>query len=182
MLSYIFGDRITLRDYQNEDLEHIRGWVNDPDITNTLSDQFLYPHSRNETESFFRTMVEGKSSNRSFIIAFRESLEYLGQIDLYRIDWKNRFAYLAIVIGKKDQLGKGYGSEAIKVLQKFVFEELNLNRLELEVYEYNERAYKSYVKCGFKEEGRSRNKIYKKGKYWDVICMSILKDEFDRRN
>ena len=69
-------------------------------------DQFLYPHSRNETESFFRTMVEGKSSNRSFIIAFRESLEYLGQIDLYRIDWKNRFAYLAIVIGKQDQLGK----------------------------------------------------------------------------
>lgn len=83
---------------------------------------------------------------------------------------------------EKDQLGKGYGSEAIKVLQKFVFEELNLNRLELEVYEYNERAYKSYVKCGFKEEGRYRNKIYKKGKYWDVICMSILKDEFDRRN
>lgn len=58
MLSYIFGDRITLRDYQNEDLEHIRGWVNDPDITHTLSDQFLYPHSRNETESFLEQWLK----------------------------------------------------------------------------------------------------------------------------
>lgn len=177
-MAHIPGNRIVLREYLDQDFEPIRQWVNDPEITNTLSDQFLYPHSKYETESFFRTMVEGKASHKSFIIAFKDSLEYLGQIDLYRIDWKNRFAHLAIVIGNKENLGKGYGSEAIQVLLKFAFEELNLNRIELEVYEFNERGYKCYVKCGFKEEGRFRKKIYKHGKYWDSICMSLLKSEY----
>jgi len=176
----LFGNRIVLREYQDSDIEHINQWVNDTEITNTLSDNFLYPHSKHETESFFKMMVEGKSNNKSFIIGIKDSLEYLGQIDLYKIDWKNRFASLAIVIGKKEYLGKGYGNEAIRVLLKFAFEELNLNRIELEVYEYNERAYKCYVKCGFKEEGRYRKKIYKKGKYWDSVCMSILRGEFEQ--
>ncbi|WKL05184.1 GNAT family protein [Paenibacillus amylolyticus] len=179
-MSRIYGERIVLREYQDSDLDYIKQWVNDPEITGTLSDNFLYPHSSYETEVFFKTMVEGKSSNKSFIIGLKDSLDYIGQIDLYKIDYKNRFACLAIVIGRKEFLGKGYGTEAIRVLQKFVFEELNLNRLELEVYEYNEIAYKCYLKCGFKEEGRYRKKIYKKGKYWDIVCMSILKSEYEQ--
>ncbi|MNI65860.1 hypothetical protein D3C73_1213840 [compost metagenome] len=63
-------------------------------------------------------------------------------------------------------------------MQGFVFETLNLNRLELEVYDYNERAYRCYTSCGFKEEGRFRQKIYKHGKYCDVIIMSILAEEY----
>ncbi|WP_458126491.1 GNAT family N-acetyltransferase [Paenibacillus sp. Z3-2] len=179
-MSRIYGERIVLREYQDADLDYIKQWVNDPEITVTLSDNFLFPHSNYETETFFRTMVEGKSSNKSFIIGLNDSLDYIGQIDLYKIDWKNRFASLAVVIGRKEFLGKGYGREAIRVLQKFVFEELNLNRLELEVYEYNEIAYKCYLKCGFKEEGRYRKKIYKMGKYWDGVCMSILKNEYEQ--
>lgn len=178
-MPHIVGDRIVLREYRDSDIDYIRQWVNDPEITNTLSDNFLYPHTKYETESFFRTVVEGKSRNKSFIIAAKDSLEYIGQIDLYRMDWRNRFALLAIVIGRKEYLGKGYGSEAIQLLQKFAFEELNLNRIELEVYEYNERAYKCYLKCGFIEEGRYRKKMYKQGKYWDSICMSILKSEYE---
>ena len=86
---------------------------------------------------------------------------------------------MAIVIGKKEYLGKGYGSEAIRVLQKFAFEELNLSRIELDVYDYNARAYKCYLKCGYKEEGRMRQKLFKNGRYRDVIRMAILKEEFE---
>jgi RimJ/RimL family protein N-acetyltransferase len=179
-MPHIYGDRIALREYQLSDLDYMRRWVNDPEITNTLSDVFLFPHSKNETESFLSMMVEGKSSAKSFVIADKDSLDYIGQIDLFKIDWKNRFALLAVVIGRKEYLGKGYGSEAIRILQRFAFEELNLNRIELEVYEYNERAYKCYLKCGFKEEGRYRKKIYRVGKYWDSICMSILRSEYEQ--
>jgi RimJ/RimL family protein N-acetyltransferase len=66
-------------------------------------------------------------------------------------------------------------------LMHFVFRDLNLNRLELDVYAYNERAYKCYLKCGFKEEGRMRKKLFRDGKYWDVIKMSILREEFEER-
>ncbi|WP_145412760.1 GNAT family N-acetyltransferase [Paenibacillus xylanexedens] len=179
-MARIYGERIVLREYQDTDLEYMKNWVNDPDITANLSDHFLYPHSSYETESFFKTMVEGTSANKGFVIGDAASLEYIGQIDLYKIDWKNRFASLAIVIGRKECLGKGYGSEAIRLLQRFAFEELNFNRLELEVYEYNLAAHKCYLKCGFQEEGRYRKKIYKNGTYWDSLVMSILKNEYKK--
>jgi len=178
-MGYLLGDRIALRDYRSSDLDSIRQWVNDPEITNTLSDVFLYPHSKNESETFLNMIMEGKSSTKSFVIAEKDSLEYIGQIDLFKLDWKNRFALLAIVIGRKEYHGKGYGSEAIRVLQKFAFEELNLNRIELDVYDYNVRAYKCYLKCGFKEEGRMRQKLFRNGRFRDVIKMAILKEEYE---
>ena len=181
-MSRIYGERIVLREYQDADLLYMKKWVNDPNITANLSDNFLYPHSSYETETFFKTMVEGKALSKSFVVGAKKSQEYIGQIDLYKLDWKNRFASLAIVIGRKEYLGQGYGSEAIRLIQKFAFEELNLNRLELEVYEYNQAARKCYLQCGFLEEGRYRKKIYKSGKYWDSIVMSILKDEYENRS
>lgn len=177
-MPHLIGKRIVLREYQATDLSYMRQWVNDPEITTMLSDIFLYPHSQQETESFLKMMMEG-SSFKGFVIADKDSGEYIGQIDLPRVDWKNRNATLGIVIGRKEYLGKGYGSESIRLLQNFVFHSLNLQRLELEVFEYNKRAYQCYLKCGFKEEGRLRNKIFRDGKYWDVIFMSILESEFE---
>ena len=79
----------------------------------------------------------------------------------------------------RGERGKGYGSEAIRVLQKFAFEELNLNRIELDVYDFNVRAHKCYLKCGFKEEGRMRQKLFRNGQFRDVIKMAILKEEYE---
>ena len=177
-MPYLHGNRITLREYRWDDLPHIREWVNDYEITNNLHDVFLFPNTMHDTESFLKLMIEGSAKSKGFIISEKDTLSYIGQIDLHQIDYKNSFATLGIVIGKKNYLGKGFGQEAIEVLQHFVFNTLNLNRLDLEVYEYNERAYKCYLKCGFKEEGRMRKKLFRDGQYWDVIIMSILKNEY----
>ena len=178
-MPHIAGERIVLREYQLTDLSYMRQWVNSPEITNGLSDIFLFPHTYYSTESFLKMMIEGSTEIKGFIIADKDSKEYIGQIDLHKIDWKNRNAVLGIVIGREEYLGKGFGSEAIRMLQDFVFQSLNLNRLELEVYEYNERAYRCYLKCGFKEEGRLRKKLYRNGGYWDIICMGILRSEYE---
>lgn len=175
----IFGDRIMLREYQKKDLEYMRKWVNDPDITDYLSDIFLYPHTLNSTEEYLQMRLDNKGDEKGFIIANKETEEYIGQIGLMRIDWKNRVSELGIVIGNKEHLNKGYGNEALKLLQKFVFEYLNLHRLELYVHSYNERAYKCYLKSGFKEEGRKRECFYYKGNYFDHIFMAILKKEYE---
>lgn len=82
-MARIYGERIVLREYQDADVPYLKQWVNDPDITANLSDNFLYPHSSYETESFFKTMVEGKAVSKSFVIGVIESLEYIGQIDAY---------------------------------------------------------------------------------------------------
>lgn len=173
------GTRIILREYRKEDLVYIRRWVNDYDITKYLSNLFLYPHTMHDTESFLNAMIEGKTNMKGFVIADKDTEEYIGQIDLIKIDWPNRIASIGIVIGTKENLGKGYGTEAIKVLQEFAFNKLNLHKLELEVRAYNERAITCYEKCGFIEEGRLRENFYVDGKYTDTIRMGILKREWE---
>lgn len=175
----LIGNRIILREYCKEDLKFIRQWCNDPEIVDNLSDVFLYPHTVNTTEQYLNSILEGNTEQKGFIIAHKDTEKYIGQIDLFKMDWKNRSTELGIVIGIKEYLGNGYGTEAIKVLQDFVFNRLNLNRLQLEVHDFNERAYRCYLKCGFKEEGRLREKNFVHGRYSDTIYMSILKREYD---
>ncbi|MCH7511921.1 MAG: GNAT family N-acetyltransferase [Chloroflexi bacterium] len=71
------------------------------------------------------------------------------------------------------------GGDAIVTLLRFAFHEMNLNRVWLHVFEFNERARASYKKCGFREEGRLRQHYYAEGRYWDVFVMAILRDEFE---
>lgn len=175
----IFGEKIMLREYKKEDLVCMRKWINDPEIVDNLSDVFLHAVSVNETESFLNMVLEGKSTNQKyFVIADKETEEYIGQIDLIKIDWKNRVAEMGIVIGSKELQGKGIGTAAIKLLQYFVFEQLNLHRLQLVLREYNEQGYHCYLKCGFVEEGRLRKTFFRNGCYTDNIYMGILQEEY----
>ena len=172
------GERIILREYRKEDYAHMREWVNDYEITQYLSNIFLYPHSEIATESFLNNMIEGRA--KGFVIAHKSNGEYIGQVDLIDIDWPNRVGTIGIVIGSKDNLSKGYGTEAINLLQYFAFNKLNLNKLELEVRAHNERAISCYKKCGFQIEGRIRENFYDKGKYTDTLTMGILKREWQK--
>jgi RimJ/RimL family protein N-acetyltransferase len=174
----LYGNKIMLREYRAEDLEPLRRWVNDADIVCHLSDIFLYPHPLQASEQFLDEMLEGKSDSRGFVIADPVTEAYIGQVNLDRIDWKNRVGFIGIVIGDKEHLGKGYGTEAMKLLVRFSFMEMNLNRLELEVYDFNERACRTYQSCGFREEGRLRERQFKNGRYVDVIVMGMLRKDW----
>lgn len=176
----LYGERIMLREYMQEDLEHMRKWVNDPDVVDNLSDIFLFPHTLNTTEDFLNLVLNARSRDTChFVIANKETEAYLGQIDLIQIDWKNRSAEIGIVLGDEKNRGKGYGSESIKLLQYFVFNRLNMNRLEIKVRDFNARAYRCYKKCGFKEEGRLRQHFFINGKYADTLLLSLLKPEYE---
>lgn len=178
-MARIYGKRILLREYQEEDFRYIRKWVNDPAITDYLSDVFLYPHSIMNTESFLNAMIEGGNpGTRGFVIGDMQTGKYIGQIDMFHIDWKNRCAEIGLVIGSQENLNKGYGREAINLLLDFAFHRMNLHRMELEVHDYNLRGYRCYQSCGFREEGRQRQKFFHKGIYRDKIQMGILKEEF----
>lgn len=179
ILPRLIGEKIMLREYKIEDLQPIRKWVNDNEIVQYLSNIFIYPHSKNETEKFLNFMFEGNSEMRGFVIAHRDTEDYIGQIDLIKIDLFNRIGTLGVVIGTKENLGKGYGTEAIGLMQEFAFNKLNLHRLQLDVRAFNNRAIASYKKCGFIEEGRTREDFYVKGVYEDTVHMGILKREWE---
>lgn len=179
-MSRLFGERIMLREYRREDLEHMRKWVNDPKVVDNLSDVFLAPQTLNNTEDFLESILKGENRNNfNFVIADINTEEYFGQIDLFNLSWKNRSAEIGIVIGSKENRGRGLGSEALKLIQEFAFNRLNLNRLVIEVHSYNTRAHKCYLKSGFKEEGRRRQAYYMHGKYCDTIVLSLLKSEYE---
>ncbi len=177
-MARLYGETIMLREYQIEDFTEIRKWVNDPEATEYLSDIFLFPHTTGQTERFLKEIIDGRSASKGFVIADRKTEAYLGQIDLVKIDWKNRVGTLGIIVGAPENRGRGIGTEAIRLLLEFAFQRLNLHRIELEARDYNTRALRCYRKCGFQEEGRVRQNFFIRGRYTDTVRMGLLKEEY----
>ena len=85
-----------------------------------------------------------------------------------------------IVIGDKAYWGRGYGSDAVNVLLDYAFRLRNLRKVYLNVNGNNPRAMRAYAKCGFVEEGRWRKHVWSNGEYVDLVCMGILREEYQR--
>lgn len=165
---------VSLRALKRSDSENILQWCNDPELkflTGTL-----YPISSIEHEKWFESKA-CEPLNKLFIIEDKKNKIPIGVIGCKETDLINRNTEMYIYIGEKEYWGKGYGSDAISTFTSFCFNELNLHRVYLYVFSYNERAIRSYEKVGFKIEGRLRDSVYKKGCYYDKILMAILKNE-----
>lgn len=173
----IQGKLINLRPLKESDLDEIMKWINNLEVTKYLS-SLIFPVSRLEEEKYLEKMMSKNDEQKNMVIENMER-QYIGQISLVHIDWKNRNAELGIVIGNKKDWGKGYGTEAIKMVLDYGFHQMNLNNIYLWVFEYNPRGIRCYEKCGFKKDGTLRKSHFYQGKYHNEILMSILRDEFE---
>jgi len=113
-----------------------------------------------------------------FAICLVDNNEVIGDLAVLEVDKVNRKAGFRISLHNKNIINKGYGTEATKLAQKFTFEELKLNRLELEVFSHNPRGIKAYEKAGFKKEGVLRNSLYMNDRYSDEVLMGMLREEY----
>lgn len=102
----------------------------------------------------------------------------IGFVSVNGIQWTHGNGWVAIGIGDTACWGQGYGSDAMRVLQRYAFTELNLQRLTLNVFAYNPRAQRSYLKTGFVIEGIGREAMLREGARWDHVFMGILRDEW----
>ncbi len=170
----ICGKKTRLRAMEREDIPLCLRWFNDPEVRQYLS--MYMPLSVDEEERWFERQLERQDA-RVFAIETVEGV-HIGNIGLHDLDWKNRNAELGVVIGEKAYWGLGYGSDAIRTLLRFAFDEMNLHRVHLRVFDFNERAIRCYRRCGFREEGRLRQGLYRGGAYHDVLLMGILQEEF----
>lgn len=128
-----------------------------------------------------RQYIEGKAEDSSsvlLLIAQREDDQVIGDIQIGGIDTFNRNAYIRIAIVSQDKQGKGFGSEALRLMLDYGFGILNLHRIELNVFAYNERAIHAYEKLGFQREGVQRQALYYDHAYHDSILMPILAEEY----
>lgn len=87
-----------------------------------------------------------------------------------------------ILIGERDYWGKGYGTDAMRVVLAYAFRELRLHRVSLKTFEFNARAIRSYEKCGFRLEGKCREALNRMGRRWDEIWMGITRSDWEKNN
>jgi RimJ/RimL family protein N-acetyltransferase len=170
----IQGTKVRLRALEEEDLPHFVAWINDPETRRFMA--MRYPLSMTEEESWWQGYLKRKNDHIFAIEA--EDGTYIGNVGLHNIEPENRRAMLGIMIGHKDYWGRGYGTDAVRTVLGWAFGYLNLHRVYLTVYAYNQRAIRSYEKCGFRNEGTMRQARYTDGHYYDELMMGILRDEF----
>lgn len=177
----IIGDRVRFRAIEKADLPKFVSWLNDPEVRQGLS--MNRPLSLAEEEDWFASMMESPTQERPLAIEIqpdpdRDEWVFVGNCGLIQINWENRSAEAGIHIGEKIYWGQGFGTRAMRLLCQHVFEDLNLHRLWLRVFENNQRAIRAYEKAGFSPEGRFREAKYLQGQYVDVLIMSILRQEW----
>jgi len=174
------GDRIYLRSGERADIPLFVRWFNDLRTTRTLI--FLGPTGTASEEAWFTQMSEHHGKDRWFFVICRlDDDRPVGSIDLHEVDLRSGSASLGIAIGDPVDTGKGYGSDALRTLLGFGFDQLRLERIELEVYDYNEGARRLYERVGFQHEGTSRHALYSDGAFHDVHRMSVLREEWTGR-
>jgi RimJ/RimL family protein N-acetyltransferase len=174
------GKKVRLRAYREDDVKNGFAMVNNQAVTRYL--QFMRPRSLHEEREWIQAMMRNDNPNVVSLVVESSDNEYLGGVGLMKIDQRNRSAELGISIARPDDWGKGYGTEAAILMLRHAFEELNLHRVYLRVYDYNQRGQKSYAKIGFVEEGRLRQAHFRHGAWHDVVMMGILAEEFFARH
>ncbi|MFZ5821054.1 MAG: GNAT family N-acetyltransferase [Chloroflexota bacterium] len=157
-------------------------WNRDSEYMRLLDTDPPRLHSAKAIKEWLEKELEKATELYWFTIRALEDDRLLGDIELTVINWGSREAFAGIGIGAREFWGKGYGTEAMQLILRYAFSELNLRRVSLTVFEFNERAIRSYEKAGFRLEGRQRQFIQREGRRWDIFYMGILQEEWMERN
>jgi RimJ/RimL family protein N-acetyltransferase len=172
------GSRVVLRRHIPENLAAFRRWYADPEIARLARYQEA-PMRPEEIERFFAARVVGPDA---MAMAIHESAgdRLVGTCAFSQLDGDNGSALYHITIGEKDAWGRGYGTEATRLMLDHAFGTLGLHRIALFVFEFNDRAIRAYRRCGFVLEGRARESIHRDGRWWDELAMSVLEPDWRR--
>lgn len=175
--SLLRGDVVCLRSLNEKDLPKLISWWNDP-AWKLYQSGVLAPSSEASVAEMFRSWSRNSSSGDfGFSIEEIKNGQLLGHVTLWGIDPVVRIGNIGIIIGG-EHVDQGFGTDAIRVLLRFAFEELGVNKVELCVWEFNSRAVHVYKRLGFKTEGVRRGATFHNGRYWSQIQMGMLNSEY----
>jgi RimJ/RimL family protein N-acetyltransferase len=173
----ISGDKVLIRAVETGDLQYYNIWSGDLELMELFSfviDFSIHNESRGRYEP-----NDGLLSTINFTIVEKDGRKPIGKCSIEEIDYVNKKCTCRMYIGDKNSRDKGYGTESMKLLMEYAFNDLNLNRMGLWVFDFNKRAMRCFKKCGFKVEGIMREGLYRDGRYHDVYFMGILRDEYE---
>jgi RimJ/RimL family protein N-acetyltransferase len=175
----ITGELVVLRYHQPTDLDAVRRWYRDPELAR-LTRYSLRPMGDDDIERYFHTRLMSPEQ-LAYAITVRDTGRLIGSTTFSNLDPDNGSAMYHISIGESDAWGRGYGTEATELMLALAFERVGLHRVALSVFDFNERAVRSYEKAGFSIEGRHHDAIVRDGHRQDELSMAILAPEWEAR-
>ena len=175
----ITGQQVVLRRHVPANLAAYRRWYGDPEVARLIGYR-AGPMPVAQIDRFFQARAVGPDA-LALAIHVRATERLIGTCAFSQLDGDNGSALFHITIGEKDAWGQGYGREATELMLEHAFARLRLHRVALSVFAFNERAIRTYDKAGFVLEGRSRESIWRDGRYWDELQMSVLEAEWQTR-
>ena len=166
------GKLVRLRAFEAGDLDANHAFVNDYETLRGMMSGIPFPASEADEQQWLNQQSSYTRGEYQFAVEDFEG-DLVGRCGITRVDWKNRLAELAIMIGTPYR-GRGYGTEAMALLTDFCFREMNLHRLKVTVFAFNEPALKCYEANGFVREGLLRQELWRDGAYRDVVILAKL--------
>jgi RimJ/RimL family protein N-acetyltransferase len=156
----------------------LANWVRNSEYARLLDSTPVHFFSAKKIQDWIEKDLEKDPPQQFFTIHTLEADHLIGFIGLDGISWHHRDAWVGIGIGDPAFWGKGYGTDAMQVLLRYAFTQINLERVSLSVFGYNPRAMRSYEKAGFKHEGAVRGFLYREGQRSDLLMMGVLRHEW----
>lgn len=176
---FLVGTKCFLRPLEESDLtEEYVSWLNDPEITRYLG-RGRFPVTREDLRASV-ARFGASPSDLLLAIVDRATEQHIGNVALNRINWVHRNADTGLVIGRKEFWGKGYATEAWRLLLGHAFGQLNLHKVIATVVAGHDSSQAALEKLGFQVEGRCREEFYREGKYHDYIRLGLLAADFER--
>lgn len=169
---------ITLTPFTKDDFSRFISWVDTASFMYQFAGPiFSFPITEEQLNNYLNVR------NRRIYNIIDSNRNPIGHCEINNIDLKNKNARLCrILIAKKEDRNKGYGSKIIELLLAICFNDLQLHRVDLGVFEFNIGAIKCYQKCGFTIEGLMRDSFIIDGHFESTYNMSILKPEWEKDN
>jgi len=171
------GEKTILRSMVKSDAALTAKWGSDPEVNKFTTRKKC---SKKEIETWIVEKLAKDRGYKKFVITKKDG-EMIGNVGLW-VERKDNYAEFDIIIGNKNEWGKGYGYDAAKTILDYGFGKLGLHHVYLSVYDYNKRAIKLYEKIGFKHEGAKREHIFYNNKYHDCIIMGMLAKEWKKNH
>lgn len=178
----IEGERVRLRRLERADLPILHPWLNDEPLMTwaRFSPDHMIPLSALERE-YERELAGDDPERTTYMIEERASAKGIGWCVMRTWDRKHVTTNVGIGLGERSMWGKGLGTEAMNLLLTIAFDHQRWHRAELWTLAENERAVRSFEKCGFRLEGREIEAAYFGGVYRDILLMGQLKSEWEGR-
>ena len=174
---FLIGLKLYVRGVELSDVDGpYLAWLNDRETTRFL-DTGRFPTTRETLENLIRTST-GKTESLWLAIVDRKTDKHIGNIKLGPIHWIHRSASIGIVIGDPRYRGRGYGREAIELVLRHAFTQLNVHKVTAGAYGDHTACLALFKQLGFSVEGSLRQHLYREGRYYDKIVMGLQREVY----